>query len=459
MVPKLSGSSALLMTAQAAWHIGKIWKSRLVTGVSLPDNTLKLLDFKDQLLSHPLPSSVLCHLIITTGHILRSASDVTAPATQLVSLVRVYAAPWGHKEEALRLLHVNYSRVKGQLNGAIRRLQLLHGQSVRVARERRILNWERLMRKLMAVRGFGIHCMFPVRCPMREAAQCGQWERMGEWLQPEALMESREDFLQDVFNRADEQLDMETRGDDEDDGDEDDGAEEEEDGDLGECATASHKVKECGCGVEANMCDGATQTDRHSKEQSTWTGDLQHSSRDSRFEMSMASVWGEVAEQEGELPPSQVWARMQVLEENMLRSKQCVIARLRAETSRELEKRLSGQRRLHLPAPPGTAPATTQHGEICFPALFMPLKGGQVFTPKAHLYFHPSGSPGLYRLTQPPSVLSLPSLSTATRLSVLNLLNPRSTLPVTATTQGGAGSREEQTITRRSPPPPDMEPA
>jgi hypothetical protein len=52
--------------------------------------------------------------------------------------------------------------------------------------------------------------------------------------------------------------------------------------------------------------------------------------------------------------------------------------------------------------------------DFCLPAVFMPYKtSNNVFNPKAHQYFHPSGYTDL-RLTQPPSVFQLPPLPSKT---------------------------------------------
>ncbi|GCB77361.1 hypothetical protein scyTo_0015651 [Scyliorhinus torazame] len=107
-----------------------------------------------------------------------------------------------------------------------------------------------------------------------------------------------------------------------------------------------------------------------------------------------------------------VWERMKVLEENMWRSKQSAIENLQSEARRKIEKQLSVQKRLHLHS--DIKNGNRSKDEICFPALFMPMKMGQVFTPKARLYFHPSGSTGFFRLTQAPSVISLPPLGSST---------------------------------------------
>ena len=50
--------------------------------------------------------------------------------------------------------------------------------------------------------------------------------------------------------------------------------------------------------------------------------------------------------------------------------------------------------------------------DVTLPALFMPTPCTKnlVYTPRAHQYFHPSGSSEV-RVTQPPSVFKLPALS------------------------------------------------
>ena len=48
--------------------------------------------------------------------------------------------------------------------------------------------------------------------------------------------------------------------------------------------------------------------------------------------------------------------------------------------------------------------------DFCLPAVFMPYKSpNNVFNPRAHRYFHPTGSNDV-RLTQPPTVFQLPPL-------------------------------------------------
>ncbi|XP_064423121.1 uncharacterized protein LOC102347858 [Latimeria chalumnae] len=128
--------------------------------------------------------------------------------------------------------------------------------------------------------------------------------------------------------------------------------------------------------------------------------------------------------------PQDVWERMKVLNENSQRNKQRVIEKLQSKISQNLERQLSDQKRLQQ----SLNPSTDNTDEVCLPALFMPTKLSQVYTPKAHLYFNPTGSTGFLRLTQPPSILNLPPIGARNKLPVLSLMNSSAALPVDAGT-------------------------
>jgi hypothetical protein len=58
---------------------------------------------------------------------------------------------------------------------------------------------------------------------------------------------------------------------------------------------------------------------------------------------------------------------------------------------------------------------------LCLPAVFMPYKSpNNIFNPRAHQYFHPSGS-NIARMTQPPSMFQLPAIPHESTVSVINL--------------------------------------
>jgi hypothetical protein len=57
---------------------------------------------------------------------------------------------------------------------------------------------------------------------------------------------------------------------------------------------------------------------------------------------------------------------------------------------------------------------SSQLDDLCLPAVFMPYKSpNNIYNPRAHQYFHPSGSNDP-RLTQPPTVFQLPPLPSKT---------------------------------------------
>lgn len=60
--------------------------------------------------------------------------------------------------------------------------------------------------------------------------------------------------------------------------------------------------------------------------------------------------------------------------------------------------------------------------DVCLPALFMPSRMGTVYSPKASLYFHPSGI-SKSRFTQPPSVFKLHCATERDCSSVMNLFD------------------------------------
>uniref|UniRef100_UPI00398F0EE5 uncharacterized protein isoform X3 n=1 Tax=Pristiophorus japonicus TaxID=55135 RepID=UPI00398F0EE5 len=758
----------------------------------LQSSISELLDFKDQLLNHALPSSVLTHLVITTGRLFRSASDMYTPTTELVRLVRFYATPWEQKKEMLELLYANHERKKHQLGVAVRRLQLLDGHARWVARERQILNWEKLFRKLMTAKTHGRRWKFRVEYLKRKGTLSLESQRFtGSPVLSETRDGQLDSELHDVSRGAESRQSLISREDREADAEESEEEEEEEkekeDSDLeeAEIPTESFLWEGEDALLKKNTTDGEAQTEGQTEDMGTWTGDPLHhrflcvtattfygpfeqglsclltyqkehhriqlirdpaarqknkapkqvkisagkqdlpvtgsksgilkaseaaksefakaavesvltGTQGAKFEMFMSGGKddsallevllfrdreGVIAEGEFRLPqdllmeqkrmsyveiqlftpkstrspartvavlcislcleeleelmwkdqsteawsleelvldatgidlketsrdelencvekpelresctsamswasfsiaksglvpeeqvqllieehnlqiaqlqelhekqmwelleslrssaadssldqtattdvpervlrsgnaqstagnqsggtgakegkmlnhpardsrlsqagpkppqksatatqqkmsvseglllkrklPQDVWERMKVLEENMWRSKQCAIEKLQSETSRNLEKQLAVQKRLHLCSDNRGSDSRSKVDEICFPALFMPMRIGQVFTPKARLYFHPSGSTGFFRLTQAPSVISVPPLGSITRMSVLNLLNPRVTLPMISAVQDKPVSREDETMVNRLTPDP-----
>ncbi|KAI8519166.1 hypothetical protein Bbelb_024230 [Branchiostoma belcheri] len=148
----------------------------ILSAVSLLSNSLQeVIDLKDELLEHSLPPNVLVRLAIVSGKIFRSVTDLNVPVTELVRLVRVYSEPWDEKSEALKKLHADYESKKRQLNIAIKRLQLVDAHSKRLAREKRIMNWEKLFAKLTSSKGHGRRWKFLIDS-FKKKAQMGSVE-------------------------------------------------------------------------------------------------------------------------------------------------------------------------------------------------------------------------------------------------------------------------------------------
>ncbi|CAG5134135.1 unnamed protein product, partial [Candidula unifasciata] len=146
---------------------------RVLSSLSLVHSAMQeVLDFKDEMLKHDLPSPLLIHLALISGKLFRSIGDLGVPVGELVRLVHVYSASWGENKTALRKLYECLDSKQKQLNIAIRRLQLLDEQSKRMAREKRILNWERLFAKVSTVKGHGRRWKFHIET-IKEKAKLG----------------------------------------------------------------------------------------------------------------------------------------------------------------------------------------------------------------------------------------------------------------------------------------------
>ncbi|XP_056014188.1 uncharacterized protein LOC125673462 isoform X4 [Ostrea edulis] len=129
----------------------------------------ELLNMKDEMLKHSLPPTLLIKLATVTGKVFRSVSDLNMPVNELVRLVRVYSTPWEEKSAALKKLHEDYENKQRQLNIAVKRLQLVDAHSKRIAREKRIMNWEKLFAKIMSNKGHGRRWKFLIETIKQKA--------------------------------------------------------------------------------------------------------------------------------------------------------------------------------------------------------------------------------------------------------------------------------------------------
>ncbi|XP_076079836.1 uncharacterized protein LOC143049946 isoform X1 [Mytilus galloprovincialis] len=129
----------------------------------------ELLEMKDEMIKHALPPTVLVKLATITGKVFRSVSDANMPVNELVRLVRVYSTPWEEKSAALKKLHEDYESNQRQLNIAIKRLKLVETQSKQIAREKKIMNWEKLFSKIMSNKGHGRRWKFLIESIKQKA--------------------------------------------------------------------------------------------------------------------------------------------------------------------------------------------------------------------------------------------------------------------------------------------------
>ncbi|CAG5134133.1 unnamed protein product, partial [Candidula unifasciata] len=119
----------------------------------------------------------------------------------------------------------------------------------------------------------------------------------------------------------------------------------------------------------------------------------------------------------GEHLPHDFYERLRMWEEESKHHKQELNERTLKEIKDNLERKLAGQNRLSKQE----EYIYDALQDVTLPALFMPFKMGNVYNPRAHHYFHPTGNTDV-RLTQPPSVFQLPEVPNH-KLSTVNLFH------------------------------------
>ncbi|XP_041354259.1 uncharacterized protein LOC121372068 [Gigantopelta aegis] len=187
----------------------------------------ELLELKDDLLRHALPPTLLVKLALTTGKVFRSMSDMSHPVNELIRMVRVYSTPWEAKSAALKKLHENYESKQRQLNIAIKRLQLVDAHSKRIAKEKRIMNWEKLFAKLTTARGHGRRWKFLIEA-IKQKAKMGL-EHVHEYTRALEEMSDSEEEGSKVMESSQKRVEIETPVEaSEHDKDEEEGAAEDE---------------------------------------------------------------------------------------------------------------------------------------------------------------------------------------------------------------------------------------
>ncbi|XP_013412001.1 histone-lysine N-methyltransferase SETD1B-A [Lingula anatina] len=161
----------------------------------------EFLDLKNELLRHALPPNVLMKIGITSGKVYRRMTDLNEPVNELVRLVRVYSTPWEEKSAALKKLHEDYENKQRQLNVAIKRLQLVDAHSKRIAREKRIMNWEKLFARMTTKKGHGRRWKFLIES-VKEKSKLGLEVLQGYLRQLDRSDDEEEDWDDEEDNKT-----------------------------------------------------------------------------------------------------------------------------------------------------------------------------------------------------------------------------------------------------------------
>ncbi|ESP03993.1 hypothetical protein LOTGIDRAFT_156597 [Lottia gigantea] len=122
----------------------------------------------------------------------------------------------------------------------------------------------------------------------------------------------------------------------------------------------------------------------------------------------------------GENLPQDFFERLKLFEEESRLRKQELNEKTLEEIKHNLEQKLAGQHKLSK----REEQMYDALKDVSLPALFMPYKTGNVYNPRAHQYFHPTGSQDM-RLTQPPSVFQLPPLKAGDWVTLLAMVTEK----------------------------------
>ncbi|CAF0939608.1 unnamed protein product [Brachionus calyciflorus] len=142
-----------------------------------------LLKLKDELLLHFLPPPLLFKLAVVFGKVFRSYSDLNTPVTEMLRLVKIYSASWEKNSIVLKKIHDMYENKKQMLNIAIKRLAMVDKKTKLFAREKRVLNWEKLFIKLSESKGHGRRWKFQMDTFRKKADQ--GYDELIKWIMRE----------------------------------------------------------------------------------------------------------------------------------------------------------------------------------------------------------------------------------------------------------------------------------
>lgn len=142
--------------------------------------THDLLEFKDELLTHHLPPSLLVRVTCLFARFYRAFSDLNPPVNELLRLTKLYASPWNKQTAVMQRLYRENEQKRGLLNVAIRRLAIAERRSKGWEQEQRVLNWERLYLRLSEAKGFARRWRFRVDGIRKKADQ--GYDELVRWI-------------------------------------------------------------------------------------------------------------------------------------------------------------------------------------------------------------------------------------------------------------------------------------
>ncbi|XP_072277711.1 uncharacterized protein [Pyxicephalus adspersus] len=107
----------------------------------LKTSVSEVLDTKDELILHNVPSCVQAQMSLSTSRLFRS--------TELVRLVRLFGPQWEQKRMILKQLQEEHERLQRLLSLALQRIQHLETQLHKDSESQHYKNWEKLFVRLM----------------------------------------------------------------------------------------------------------------------------------------------------------------------------------------------------------------------------------------------------------------------------------------------------------------------
>jgi hypothetical protein len=160
----------------------------------------ELILLKDEILLHHLPPSFLFKIAVICGRVYRNFSDMNTPVYELLRLVKIYSASWEKNSVIFKKLNDMYENKKQMLNIAIKRLAMNEKKNKLFAKERRILNWEKMFIKMSEARGHGRRWKFQIET-FRNKANMG-YDELVKWIEKEAQTTSNQEVEQQQNSRA-----------------------------------------------------------------------------------------------------------------------------------------------------------------------------------------------------------------------------------------------------------------